>query len=157
MNSNRAAVNMVQEKPLFGFGWDRFKDDSLPYYRQSPDYPLSQVDRVHHVVLANMVDLGLIGTSLWLLAVFLAIGGAMRRRPAPPDVVLWRNGLVAFAACFFVVSNFTPLYYAVDNYMIWLWAGVVTAGTAGFANQRRLPERARVRPVREDVPARVGA
>src|SRR3712207_540684 len=36
-NLNRAAVNMIEEKPLLGFGWGTFIDESSDYFEQADD------------------------------------------------------------------------------------------------------------------------
>jgi O-antigen ligase len=63
-NLARAAVNMVEAKPLFGFGWSRFAHDSADYFQQSPDYPLIATSAgVHNTPLTYAVELGLIGMT----------------------------------------------------------------------------------------------
>ena len=47
---------------------------------------------------------------------------------APPAVEPWRLALIAVAIAWFVQANLTPLDYAFDNYLIWLWAGIVVGG-----------------------------
>jgi putative inorganic carbon (HCO3(-)) transporter len=76
------------------------------------------------VFLSNAVELGLAGALLWAAALAMAVGGAVFRR-GPPEVEPWRLGLLAFAACWFVVSNFSPLGYTFSNYVLWIWAGMV--------------------------------
>jgi prolipoprotein diacylglyceryltransferase len=36
---------------------------------------------------------------------------------------VWREGLLAFAVCWLVVSNFAPLGYTFSNYLLWIGAG----------------------------------
>ena len=51
-NLARAAANMVEAKPLLGFGWSRFAQDSADYFEQSPDYPLTATSAgVHNTPL----------------------------------------------------------------------------------------------------------
>jgi putative inorganic carbon (hco3(-)) transporter len=126
LNSDLAALRMIEAKPLLGFGWYRFGADSPPYYRQADRYPLLAVGRPHNVFLANASELGLIGALGWLSALFIAVGSALMT-PARGDLKLWRFGLIAFAVNWLVVANFTPLGYAFANHMLWLWPGIVWA------------------------------
>ena len=126
LNSNRAAIAMIDDKPLLGSGWYRFATDSPPYYTQAATYPLTTVPRPHNVFLANAVELGLIGATAWLVALLLAIGGGVIGR-APPAFEPWRVALVAVAIDWLVVANFTPLGYAFANHVLWLFAGVAWA------------------------------
>jgi O-antigen ligase len=128
-NSNAAAIRILEANPLFGAGWDRFEEVSPPYYRISPDYPLSAVGQVHNVFLSNLAELGLIGTSLWLLALVVAVGGPLVRR-APPGLAPWRVGLVALTTVWIVAANFDPLPYVFPNLLLWTWAGILWADGA---------------------------
>jgi putative inorganic carbon (HCO3(-)) transporter len=127
-----AAERMIEARPLFGFGWGSFTKVAEPYFRQAADIPLTAsntekgTDILHSVVLSNAVELGVLGCALWLLAVFLAIGGAIVKR-GPPELYPWRVGLLAYFACWAVVLNLTPLPQAFPNLLLWLWAGVVVS------------------------------
>lgn len=39
-NQTSAALRMIQAKPLTGFGWSNYVNTAIPYFRQSPNYPL---------------------------------------------------------------------------------------------------------------------
>jgi putative inorganic carbon (HCO3(-)) transporter len=126
-NINNAALRMVEERPLLGFGWFTFQTRSIDYIRLGPDYPITGANvQEHNVFLSNAAELGLIGTLLWGTALAIAVGGAILRR-GPPELVWWRIGLVAIATQWFVVANFVPLYFAFSNALLWLWAGVTSA------------------------------
>lgn len=124
-NANRAAVNMVESRPLQGFGWNEFEKRSVEYFELDPDYGLSRTV-VHNLFLGLAAELGLIGLTLWVLGFLLAIGGALSGR-SPPDLQPWRVGLVAIAVFYLVVSNFVPPV-VFPNLIVWLWAGIVWAG-----------------------------
>jgi putative inorganic carbon (hco3(-)) transporter len=126
LNSDRAAVRMIEARPFFGFGWGTFSLESEPYYSQAATYPLTTVDSLHSVFLSNAVELGLVGALLWAAGLLMALAGALFRR-GPPELDLWRDGLLAYAACWLVVSNFTPLGYSFSNYLLWIWAGLAGA------------------------------
>jgi O-antigen ligase len=123
-NLARAAINMVEAKPLFGFGWNRFTSDSRDYFQQAFDYPLTATKSgVHNTPLNYAVDLGLVGSTLWLLGVLFGVGTALATR-VPPDLVAWRTGLLAIAMASLVVVNSVPPT-AWLNRSLWLFAGVV--------------------------------
>jgi putative inorganic carbon (hco3(-)) transporter len=124
-NSNRAALAMMAQRPLLGFGWFTFADRSADYMRLGPDYPLTRVGlQEHNVYLSHAVELGLVGLVLWAGALLLALGGAILRR-GPPELRPWRIALVAIAVQWLVIANFVPLGYAMPTAMLWLWAGIV--------------------------------
>lgn len=128
-NSNRAALLMVAERPLFGVGWGAFTRQSVDYYRQADDYPLGEVKAsliVHNVFISNAAELGLVGTTLWVLGLALAIGGSLVPR-APPELRPWRIMLLAYASAWLVVVNFSPLVNVLPNLMLWLFAGLLLA------------------------------
>ncbi|MEA2472644.1 MAG: putative inorganic carbon ((-)) transporter [Thermoleophilaceae bacterium] len=130
VNTNTAAINMIEDKPLLGFGWGRYSTESLPYFWQAPNTPLfGTTANVHNVVLLNTVELGLVGAGLWLLAVLLAVGGAVIAR-GPPELRPWRIGLLAIAVQFAIVLNLTPLVYVFPNILLLLWAGVTLSWRA---------------------------
>jgi putative inorganic carbon (HCO3(-)) transporter len=123
-NSNAAAVRMIKARPLFGFGWSRFSQDSVEYYRQSPNYPLTTVPDLHNVVLSNAVALGLIGAALWAWAGIAAIGGAMLAR-VPRDARAWQIGLGVMAIGWAVSATSTPLGFPFPTMALWVVAGMV--------------------------------
>jgi len=126
-NLARAAVNMVEAKPLLGFGWSRFTSDSADYFQQAFDYPLTATTAgVHNTPLTYGVDLGLVGMTLWLAGVTFGIGGALTTR-GPPELMRWRIGLLAVAMASLVVLNSVPPT-AWLNRSLWLFAAVVYSG-----------------------------
>ena len=115
-NLSRAALNMAEERPLLGFGWNRFADVGTEYFELG-DYPLTVSANVgiHSAYLSHLAELGLVGTSLWLLSTVVAVWLAVSRR-GPPELEPWRYGLLAIAIMFFVVSAFvSPLPSFVDS------------------------------------------
>ena len=126
LNSNAAAVRMLEAKPLAGFGWNRFRQDSPPYYRMAATYPLTSVGVVHNVYLSNLAELGLVGATLWFVALVVAVGAPLVR-PPPPELRLWRVGLLAIAVMWLVTANFAPLAAVFPNLLLWTWAGVLWA------------------------------
>jgi len=127
LNSDAAALRMVEARPALGFGWGEFGTDSTPYYRLASTYPLSTINVAHNMPLSNAAELGLVGLALWIVVLLLGIVAPTLGR-APPAVEPWRLALIAIAIAWFVQANLSPLDYAFDNYMIWLWAGIVVGG-----------------------------
>jgi O-antigen ligase len=135
-NLARAAINMVEARPLFGFGWDTFQRDSADYFQQAADYPLTATGfGVHNTPLAYAAELGLIGSTLWLLGLLFGVGGALATR-GPPDLFPWRVGLLSVAVATFVVISAVPPS-AWPNRAIWLLAGVAWSGR--YATTRATP------------------
>jgi O-antigen ligase len=126
-NVGRAALNMVEARPLFGFGWNRFTDYSADYFQQAFTYPLTASHiGVHNTPLGYAADLGLIGATLWLLAVVMGIGSALVTR-GPPSLAPWHVGLVAIVTSYAVVMNSVPPTTWLHR-TLWLFAGVVYSG-----------------------------
>jgi putative inorganic carbon (hco3(-)) transporter len=135
-NTNRAALAMIEQRPVTGFGWQRFRTESPPYFTQAQRYPMNGVgEGVHNVFLSHASELGLPGAFLWLCGFVLAIGGAIVRRVGA-ELTPWRAGLVAIAAQWLVVANLTPLPWSFPTLVLWTWAGIV----AGAAAARRRPQ-----------------
>jgi putative inorganic carbon (hco3(-)) transporter len=135
-NLNAAALAAVEAHPLGGVGWDRYLDRNTDFLQQAPDRPLietvtvSQVlkvaivhELVHNVFLGYAAELGLVGLTLWLLALALGVGGALLTRP-PPPLAHWRAGLVAISIAVLTVAATVPPA-GFPMLVLWLWAGVV--------------------------------
>ena len=91
-NVARAAVNMVNARPLLGFGWNNFQKDSLGYFRQADTYPLKGIGvPVHNVFLLRAAELGLVGVTLWALALLISVGAAIFDSGGPPELRMWRH------------------------------------------------------------------
>ena len=114
---------MIDQRPLLGFGWGRYERDSVDYYRQSPNYPLTFVDNVHNVYLGTAVDLGLLGAGLWLFAVAVVVMGAILRR-GPPWLRPWKLAFIGLATAYGLTALSTPLGFAESTLLLWTWAGV---------------------------------
>ncbi len=138
-NLARAAINMVEARPLFGFGWAQFQQDSADYFQQSADFPLTATTfGVHNSPLAYASELGLIGVTLWALGLLFGVGGALATR-GPPDLLPWRVGLLSVAVATLIVISAVPPS-AWPNRAIWLLAGVAWSGR--YATSRRASEAA---------------
>ena len=125
LNTNAAAIDMVEQRPLFGYGWQTFSTESLWHLRQADTYPLTGAGlEVHNVFLSHAAELGLVGFLLWIAAASMAIGGALVRR-GPPELAPWRVALAAITAAFLVSAMLSPTSAAFPNVVLWTWAGIV--------------------------------
>jgi putative inorganic carbon (hco3(-)) transporter len=124
-NTNHAALAIVVDRPLFGVGWERFKDRSPRWFHQGDDIPLSGTgEGVHNVFLATASELGLPGAFLWLAGAALAIGGALLRR-VRTELQAWKVFLLAATIMIVVAGSVGPLPYAFPLLVVWALAGVV--------------------------------
>lgn len=138
------ALNMFEQRPLVGYGWATYAEHSADFTEVRSDYPFfiseAGLQTVHNVVLANLAELGLIGTSLWLVALILGVGGAITRR-GPPELLPWRMGLLAISIHFTVLMTFTQLPAVFPNLILWLWAGVTIAPARSWSPVLAPPRR----------------
>lgn len=132
-NQTAAGARMVEAHPLFGVGWDRYVDQSPAYFRQAPNYPMTGYPSeavalpLHDSYLSNAVELGLVGASLWLVAVLWGLGGAALSA-GPPELRPWKLGLLAIMVCFLVIAFLDPLQQNFTELILWTWAGVALGG-----------------------------
>lgn len=134
-NMTSAGLRMVDAKPLFGFGWDRYTSDNLEYFRQPSDYPMTgytpgeiigvpaNVQPLHNTYLAYAVELGLIGFLLWLGSFVWAVGGAIVSGGSRA-LRSWQLGLLTIAVFFLVVSFVNPHQFPFPAVLLSIWAGV---------------------------------
>jgi O-antigen ligase len=133
-NTNAAALRMIDERPLLGFGWFEFQTENAGHQRLAGDHVITgRYLEEHNVFLSNAAYLGVVGAALWLVALAVAIGRGIFGR-APPELTPWRLGLVAIAVQWLIVANFVPLGYAFPTALLGLWAGV-----AGIPARRPVP------------------
>jgi O-antigen ligase len=146
-NLTVAALNMVEAKPLFGFGWGTFTEASGPYFRQSPDYPLiGTAELCHDTYLSYAAEIGLIGLLVWVVAMLWGVGGAILARTRA--MFSWRMALLAVSIFYVIVIAFVPPPTGFAVLVVWLLAGVM--GTADGVS-----EAAGARPGTKRGPAQV--
>jgi O-antigen ligase len=145
-----AGLQMLEARPLFGFGWNRYESSSLEYFRQTEDYPLvgysTHEDPVplHDTYLSYAVELGLIGALLWLVSLLWGVAcGVFSRGQA--DLRLWKLGLMAIAASYLVISLFNPYQSAFTLLLLWVWSGVALGSAPLSVRERRAKTVALVR------------
>ena len=131
-NVNAAALNMVEHRPLFGFGIGRFNDDNTDYFTLQKGIPMFVTTQIalHNVFLLLAVELGLIGATLYAASFLCVVGSALFSR-GPPEMQRWRIGLLAIALYWIVGAQFVPLGQVFANMIVWMWAGIVLGGATG--------------------------
>ncbi len=134
-NQTAAGLRMVAAKPLFGFGWDRYRDESREYFRQPADFPLNgyvpvvtiglpeEVLPLHDTYLAYATELGLLGTLLWVVAVGWAVIEALSAS-GPAALRPWKLSLLALAVFFLIINFFNPHEQPFPILLLLVWAGV---------------------------------
>lgn len=151
-NVNNAALRIVDEKPLFGIGWQTFAQKGPSYYQQAEGYPITGAGiEVHNVFLSHAAELGLVGALLWLGALAACVGRGVLRR-APPALDPWRVGLLAVGLNWLIVASFGPLSYPFPNSLLWAWAGVVLVPVTSRLRAGYLDEDAQPEPVGSTAP-----
>lgn len=143
LNTNAAALRIVEAHPLTGVGWSRFIDVAPEWVRQAPDYPITNIVlEVHNVFLGRAAELGLIGAGLFVVCVALGPVSAVLRRAPVGDLTAWRVVALGALCAWIVAANTSPLPYPLPNALVWLLAGIASAGYT-----------ARPGPARADNPA----
>jgi O-antigen ligase len=139
-NQTAAGLRMIEARPLLGFGVDRYKSDSLDYFRQAEDYPMTgrvageligepeTVQPLHNLYLSYGVELGLLGGLLWLATLFCGVGAAIFSA-GPSALLPWKRGLLAIASFFFIVTFVNPQQPPFTALLLWTWAGVALVGS----------------------------
>jgi hypothetical protein len=128
--TDAAAIRATEAHPLFGIGWNRWLDVNQQYLRQGADYPLTKTVgtiEVHNMFLAHLSELGIVGITLWALALVAALVAAVLR-PGPAELDPWRAGMIALALHWAIVGGLGPLSYAFPNLLLWMWAGITGIG-----------------------------
>ncbi|MBJ7521556.1 MAG: O-antigen ligase family protein [Solirubrobacteraceae bacterium] len=130
-NLNAAAVNMFLDRPLIGHGWDTFERVGNDFFWQGADYPLTAQAKtgVHNVVLARLSELGLIGTTLWIVGIGLALLSGLVG-PRSPALRPWRIGLFALSVYFVVLLLVTPMAGTFTLLLLLTWAGLAAGPAA---------------------------
>lgn len=125
-NLNRAAMNMVLDKPLTGHGWNRFSAVANDYFWQADTYPLGVAKAkvgAHNLPLAIASELGLIGVTLWAAGMIAAFWEGLTGR-IPPSVRPWRIALIALVVHYVVLVLVTPARHPVIALFLLVWAAI---------------------------------
>ena len=129
LNTNAAALRIVEARPLSGVGWSRFIDVAPDWVRQAPDYPITNIVlEVHNVFLGRAAELGLVGAVLFVVCVLLGPVAAVLRRAPAGDLTAWRVVALGALCTWLVAANTSPLPYPLPNALVWMVAGIASAG-----------------------------
>ncbi len=126
-----AAVAMVEAHPLFGFGWGRFLQVAPNYFKTSNSYSTAVGEGriantpLHDVYASIATELGLVGLALWLLVLFIGVGGAVISRRVAPELRPWQIALGSIFVLWLVAGITSPLAASFQSLIIWLWAAVI--------------------------------
>jgi O-antigen ligase len=155
-NQIAAGLRMVEAKPLLGFGLERYRTDSLDYFRQAPDYPMTgrvgleliyvpeTIQSLHNLYLSYVVELGLVGATLWFVTLLWGVGGALLS-PGPESLRIWKLGLMAIAIFYVLVTFVNPMQPPFAVMILWTWAGVALgSGPEAFPRRWARPLAARM-------------
>jgi O-antigen ligase len=152
-----ASLLMVETRPLIGFGWGRFQDVLPGYFRISNSYSVGIAgdllkNPVHNVYLSIATELGLIGLALWLLVLFVGVGGAVFDRMTPSELRPWQIALGALFVMWLAIGISAPLSASFESFIIWLWAAVIVGADRRFFVPAYQPRRAPIRHLARAVP-----
>ena len=120
-----AALAMTEARPLFGFGWATFEKQSGPYFTVSPTTPIAVAvpEPVHNVYASNLAEIGIVGTSVWLIAMGLAFGPTLLNRQ-PGESRYWRLFLGSALLCWCSMAMAAPLLGLFPSLILWTIGGV---------------------------------
>jgi O-antigen ligase len=134
-NQTATGLRMIKAKPLVGFGWTRYEEESLDYFRLPDDYPMTGytptvtiglpavVVPLHNSYLAYGVEIGLLGLALWMLCWGLAVLSSVTAR-GPLQLRPWKVGLLAIAVFFLIIGLFDPHKQPFPMLLLLTWAGI---------------------------------
>lgn len=134
-NQTSTGLRMISAKPLLGFGWDRYEADSLEYFHQPADYPMTGYTTVttiglpapvlplHDTYLAYGAEIGFVGLGLWFLC-WAGAAAAAVLTPGDPRLRSWKTGLLALAVFFLIIGLFDPHEQPFPMMLLLTWSGI---------------------------------
>jgi O-antigen ligase len=131
--TNDAAVRMIEDRPLLGFGFQNFERFDEGYKRRVGDIPLKLGGSSHNTYLNMAAEMGLVGLALYLAPVAALGIATVRARSRLPNrgVLTWPLIVVLWLALIdqFIVSNFLEMLhaYAWGTSLWWLTLGLIAA------------------------------
>jgi len=146
-NQTAAGLRMVGAKPLFGFGLGRYEKESVEYFRQPADYPMTgyvhdivigvpdPILPLHNTYLSYAVELGLVGGLLWLASILWGVGAAVFG-PGPAELRPWKLALLAILVFFLVVCVVDPHTAPFPMVLMFVWAGLASGAAPRPAVRR---------------------
>ena len=119
----RANLDMIQERPVFGWGYGNYKQFRAPYYAR---YPQADTDaHAHNVYLQIWVDSGLLGLGafVFLFGTILRRGWRIYCALSSEPLKSWALGILLSVAGF-LVGGLTQHNFGDAEVSIVLWASV---------------------------------
>lgn len=132
----KVSVQMIKERPLWGWGTDGFRTSYMLYQAQYLEAKGTSIERrlasnnhlTYNEPLRFAVDYGLIGLAFYLLAVYRVV----RYRPRDPEAVVLKAGMLSYI----VLGLFS---YPTQNFPVLFWGSIVLAMVANRNPQRSFP------------------
>ena len=119
----QANLDMIQERPVFGWGYGNYKKFRAPYYAR---YPKADTDaHAHNVYLQIWVDSGLLGlgTFIFLFGVILRKGWQIYCAISSEPLKSWALGLL-LSVVGFLIGGLTQHNFGDAEVSIVLWASL---------------------------------
>ncbi len=143
LNTNAAALRIIESHPVFGVGWGNFIDVNVDWVRQADTYPVTSVNiEVHNVFLSRAAETGVLGAALWVAAMFLGPVAGIVSRPPTRELHGWRLVAMAIFPIWLLPSLGSPNPYPMPNNLVWLIGGIASQHLL----LRALDGRSRARP-----------
>jgi O-antigen ligase len=147
--TNVAAVRMIEDRPLFGFGFGRFEDYDERYKTRVGEIPLETGGSAHNTYLNLAAEMGLPATALYFAPVIGLLWLSVTRRNLLPDTGPYSRRLVLFLWLalldMFLVCNFMEMVQssAWATGLWWLTLGLIAVA---LDRQRQLAAALPARP-----------
>lgn len=131
--TNDAALRMIRDEPLAGFGYGNFERFDERYKQRVGDIPLILGGSAHNTYLNLLAELGIPATLLYLLPPLslLALSYRLWRRHRHPRAIDWRFLMILWLAVVdqFVVNNFLEIIHSSPwaTSLWWLTLGLIAA------------------------------
>ena len=114
--TNDAAVRMIEDRPLVGFGYGNFERFDERYKQRVGDTPLILGGSAHNTYLNMLVELGIPATVLYLVPALALLWQTYRlwRRHRHAHLIDWRLVAILWLVALdqFVVNNFLEIIHS---------------------------------------------
>ena len=134
-----AAVNMFEEKPIFGWGYGNFDYYDRFYQERVADLvsPSRKDLTSHDFYLTILAEQGLVGLILFLAPPILWLFETIRTRRRVPRIGSWSRNLLFLLwlviLAHFIENNFSPMWNGFGFGMWWLTLGLIANMISGSA------------------------
>ncbi len=125
-----AMTQMVEEKPVLGWGYETLDQNIAQFYRRVGEASLSRVVTSHNTYLTILTELGMVGFVFYLFPVAWWLVLSIRVWGRMPKKGLWSRSLLAvfwLALLFqFTISNFFDMrWFEIGLTLWWLTLGLI--------------------------------